>query len=128
MIGVFMSIIRKLILHSPGHYIAAFVIAAGFSGAMLFTRGASTTVLWMDALTVGGAVTALFGLLLLVTRLGSFDLFSYSFRRFSGRTDKDFYEFREQAEEKRSKEEYTFMPYILVGLLFIVVGLVIRAI
>ncbi len=121
-----MNFFRKFFWHSPVHYVIAVLIAGGFSCAVLFTKGAGSTIMWMDALTTGGAIAALFGLLLLSARLGSFEIFGYSFRKFGGRTDKDFYAYMEENKQKRSAQEYTFMPYITVGLLFIVTGMLIR--
>ena len=121
-----MSIIRRLFLHSPIHYVVAFVITAAVGLAVLFSRGFDKPEFWMDALTAGGAVAVFFGLLLLVARLGAFDTFSYSFKKVRGRVDKDLYEYSEASAEKRSKQEYTFMPYITVGAVVIVIGVLIR--
>lgn len=122
--GLKMSIIRKLFLHSLKHYIAAVIIVIIFTMIRLFSTSFDLLINYIDALTLSGAFVFFLGLLFLVTRLGSFDIFAYSFSTF--RKDsryKDLYDYKTKKEESRSHKELTFMPYVTVGIIFFAIGM-----
>ncbi len=119
-----MSFFRKLFLHSLKHYITAIIIVIVFSLIRLFTTSFDKLINYIDALSLSGAFVFFLGLLFLVTRLGSFDIFGYSFSTFRKDSKyKDLYDYRTRKEESRSHKEWTFMPYITVGVVFFAVGM-----
>lgn len=75
----------------------------------------------------GGAFSVLFGLLVLVIYLGAFDTFAYGFKRIFNRTNgkyNDLVEYENVMKEKRSKNKFIFVPYLVVGVLFILVSII----
>ena len=76
-------------------------------------------------LDLGGAVVALFGLLVLVVNLGALDTFGYGFNKMFSRDGgryQDLVEYETVKKAKRSTKKFIFMPYLLVGLFFILVA------
>lgn len=121
-----MSIWHKLFYNSPARYVVAFVSAMALTVIALFTRGYGSISLIADAISIGGAVTLLAGLLCLVSYYGAFDTIAYGFSTIVGnkRRYEDLYEFTQGRIEQHRSQPLTFMPPILVGLLFIVVSVV----
>lgn len=120
-----MTWFRKLFLHSLVRYIVAFAICATFSLVYLIINGWNYKIYYVDAFTVGGSISVLFGGLVLVTYLGAFDTFGYAFSTFGrNRKYKDLVDYTEKKQIKRGKNRFIFMPYITVGVIFIIVGLI----
>ncbi|MCR5611380.1 MAG: DUF3899 domain-containing protein [Clostridiales bacterium] len=120
-----MKLFKKLFLHSPKSYVAAFIVGIALSALALATRGYKLLINYVDALTIAGALVFLFGMLLLVWYFGALDTFGYAFRRPMGRTQyKSLYEYSEANKEKRRRGNLIFMPYIVVGVLFFTVGII----
>ncbi|MCR5324982.1 MAG: DUF3899 domain-containing protein [Lachnospiraceae bacterium] len=128
-----MSIFRRLFFHSPKTYIAAVVLNLAFCLIVLLVRGFDRLIFYYDAMTTAGSISILFGLLLLVTYWGAFDIFGYAFSMFkvhltpdaSIRRDKDLYEYKIRKQEERSRKELGFMPFIVVGAVFLILGVII---
>ena len=135
-----MSFFRKFIWHSPKHYIAAFILCAAVSFVMLWTRGYDKAFFYYDALSAAGGICFFFGLLKLVSYFGAFDTFGYSFGKMRQNGTKrpdtpgqkehsrldSLYDYSNAKRAERSRSELTFMPYLLIGLLFLAVAIVIR--
>ena len=126
-----MSLFRRLFLHSPKTYIAAAALNLLLCLIVLLVRGFDLPIYYFDALTISGSVSILFGLLMLVAHQGSFDIFGYAFSMLRNggsdpglRRDRDLYGYRERKKEERSKKELTFMPFIVVGAVFLLAGAV----
>ncbi|MGN0506088.1 MAG: DUF3899 domain-containing protein [Lachnospiraceae bacterium] len=80
---------------------------------------------YIDAFSVAGSVSILFGMLLWVASAGAFTTFGYAFSTFrSERKYKDLYEYTVAKEEKQQRQKKTFMPYILVGFVFLMVSFI----
>ena len=118
-----MSFLRKYILHSPVHYGIALGLNVFFVVLVLFLRGFDYLIYYVDAFGVAGGISVFFGLLLLLTSLGAFTTFGYSFSTLRGeRRYKDLYEYTEAKREKQAKQQKTYIPYILVGVVFLIIS------
>ena len=118
-----MEFLRKYIFHSPAHYGIAVGLNILIVILMLCSRGANFLLAYVDAFSTAGAVSVLFGLLLLVAGLGAFNIFGFAFSGIRGeRKYKDFYEYTVAKEEKQTRQKKIYMPYIVVGLIFLVVS------
>ena len=114
---------KKIFFHSPVRYAVAFALAVIITLIRLFTTSFDLMIHYIDALTIAGALVFLIGMLQIVTRLGAFDIFGYSFTTFRTQSKyKDLVEYRRIKEEKRSRENLTYIPFILVGTGFLTVG------
>ena len=112
---------RRLFIHSPIRYVIALVVCGALSAAFIISKG-NYLMSYIDGFSAAGAVSILFGALVLVTNLGAFDMFSYSFaimRKANREFYKDLYQYSQIKKEKRSKHFFTF-----VGLLFIIIALI----
>lgn len=119
--------LKKLFFQSPGHYIAALILAVAV-GAFRFStlpEGIDARFVWYEVLSVSGYVTFLIGALLTVSYLGAFDLFGYAFspgRMGEHRKYKDFVHYSNQKAEKRARGGYFFVPYYVVGIVVVLVS------
>ena len=114
---------RKYLLHSPVHYIIASAISL-LTALILFIENSGSLLLRLgDALTTGGAVSVLLGLLFWVAAQGEFDIFGYAFRAAS-RKYKDLYEYSRIKAEKRSRRDPAYLIYIVTGLIIALPGIV----
>jgi len=143
-----MSFFRKYVFHSPGHYIAAALAGIAISLIMLFNRGFDKAFYYYDALSTAGLVCIFFGLLKMVAYFGAFDIFTYSFRKLSRNNRRrsnsgydpmqaddperkrfeSLFEYSNQEKEKRRRSELTFIPYILVGIVFLIAGIIVKSV
>ena len=120
-----MGFLRKYFFHSPVHYGIALGINVFFVLLVLYLRGFELIIYYVDAFSVAGALSVLFGLLLLVSSLGAFTTFGYAFSAFKGeRKYKDLYEYTVAKGEKQAKRKKIFMPYIIVGIFFLTVSFI----
>jgi len=118
---------RKIFIHSPIRYIVAVVIDA-LVVVLSIVPNPKVPYQFMVSFSTAGAVTILFGLLVLLANFGAFDMFSYAFlslRKANRDTYKDLYQYSQIKKEKRSKHMFTFIPYVTVGLLSIIISLII---
>ena len=115
-------------------YLIPVLICATVLMVILISRGSfvktgKTLILDLcDAFTVPGAVMLCFGLLVLATNGGTFDMLAFGVRKFFDLFRKDltkvkyrtFYDYRQaQKEKKRS-----FFHFVIVGSAFLLVGIV----
>ena len=122
-----MGFLRRFFLHSPKRYVSGLLLATALILLALYFRGYDRIFYYYDAFTLSGAAVFLIGLLQLVAYFGAFDTFGYGFSSFSGNRKYDsLYEYSSRKWEKRSRGELVFMPYIVVGVLVVLVGFVIR--
>lgn len=121
-----MHYLRKIFLHSPGHYVAAVImaVAVGVFRYCALSPEVSARFAVYETLSVAGAVTFLFGGLMLVAYFGAFDMFSYTFS--SGRTGgkyKNYADYSQKSAEKRARGSFYFVPYFVVGLAVLLLSL-----
>jgi len=120
-----MKFLRKYILHSPVQYAIAVGINVFFTLLVLYLKGFDRILAYVEAFSVAGAVSVLFGLLLWVSAAGAFNTFGYAFSFFrSERRYKDLYEYTVAKQEKVSKQKKIYIPYIVVGVVFLIISLV----
>lgn len=121
-----MYYLRKIFLHSPGHYIAALIlaVAAGVFRYCGLSADVGARYAVYETLSVAGAVTFLIGGLMTVAYFGAFDLFSYTFSagRRSGKY-RDYADYSQKTAEKRSDGSWYFVPYYAVGLVLFLLSL-----
>ena len=118
---------RRLFLHSPKVYAVALALGIVLTALVLRSRGSLLPLWWADALSAAGAVLVLLGLLGLVARLGAFDTVGYGISTIGSRRYKDLVAYSEAKREKRSHAPLGFMPFVTVGVVFFLAGLVLRA-
>ena len=121
-----MSTFKKLFLHSFKHYCIA--VGSFLAIVMIF--------MWIDkfnlsqfpsAFASAGMLVLFAGLLLMLGYFGAFDTIGYAFTTFktrSRRPYKDLVEYTEIKTRLRKEKELYFMPYIVVGLIFAILGFV----
>lgn len=118
--SIIMSVAR-----SWKRYLAAFLLNAASALIVLLIKGHELKICYVDAFSVGGAVSVLLGLLIWVASTGAFDTFGYGFSTFrSGRKYKDLYEYTTYKRDKRSRQGKTFLPFILMGGVFLAIAFI----
>ena len=119
----------RLFLHSPKRYIVGVIIAVVLVVVCLISKGIEYSISFVDAFSVAGAIVFFLGLFQLASFYGAFEIFGYSFSGFRGkeRRYKDYYEYQKAKEEKRSQSELTFVPFIVVGAFFFIIGAILNA-
>ena len=73
---------------------------------------------------IAGATMILFGALDVCVNFGALDIFSYMFVNHKKEENKTFYDYCETKKEKRKKTRLSFLPYIIVGGVFIIVSII----
>ncbi len=126
-----MELLKKIFIHSLGHYIAALILAVGMGLFRVITlpEGVGVRFAWYEILSVSGAVVFLIGALMTVSYLGAFELFGYVFspeRRGKRRKYKNYAQYSQQMAEKRAKGEYYFVPYYVIGAFVFVLSFLFR--
>ena len=120
-----MGFFRRFFRHSPKGYAVALVLAAVITVLALVQRGFDLLIYYADSFGIAGGIVFFLGLLLLVTYLGAFDTFGYAFSALGkNRRYRDLAEYTIARKEKRSHGEWFFSPYITVGAVFLLAGLI----
>ena len=75
---------------------------------------------------IAGAIISLVSILILLSSFGSFNLFSYYFRRKKKENGykENYYEYTERVAKSQSSYRFVFLPYLIIGLVFIAVSLI----
>ena len=120
-----MDYFRKVFLHSPGHYIAALIVAV-VVGVYRFATLSDGVGVWFalyEIFSVSGLVTFLIGGLMTVSFFGAFDLFGYVFSsaRSNGKY-KNYADYSQKSMEKRTLGKYYFVPYYVVGVIVFLIS------
>jgi len=120
-----MSLLKKYVFHSPVHYGIALGINVFFTLLVLFINGFDYLIYYVNALGVAGGVSFFFGVLLWLSSAGAFTTFGYAFSYFRAeRKYKDLYEYTQAKEKKVARQNKIQIPYILVGLVFLMASLI----
>ena len=120
-----MSFLNKYFFHSPMHYVAALVMNIVLMLIVLFLNGFDKVIFYVNACSVAGAISVLWGMLLGVTAAGAFNTFGYALSTFrTERKYQDLYEYTVAKEEKNSKQKKTYIPYIVIGAVFLLISYV----
>ena len=119
-----MTIFRRLFIHSPIRYIVSLVIGIAVSISVLAFYGWDKKIYYCDAFFASGAILVSIGALAFVSYYGGFDIFGYVFTSLrTNRRYHDLYEYVNAKNEKRKKPYFPFMPYLMVGIVFIIASL-----
>ncbi len=123
-----MGFLRRWFFHSPVRYAVALALNIIIALAVLSVRGFDLKIYYVDALSAAGAVSVFFGLLLWVAAAGAFDMIGYGFSVLGGkRKYRDLYEYTVGKKEKRSRRNMTYMPYIVTGVVFLMISFLVSA-
>jgi len=109
--------LKCLILLGVGVILAVIYLAASNGWSKLYN--------YISAFEIGGAVVILLGLLSLVADQGTFDIFSYLFKRkkFDNGVHENYSQYAERRKEQiEAKDKFGWICYLVVGaFLFLVV-------
>ena len=94
---------NRVIFHSPIRYIVAFVIASTITVIHLYETSFQYVLSYANSFILGGAVVALFGLLVLVVNLGALDTFGYGFNKMFSRDGGRYQDLVEYETVKKAK-------------------------
>ena len=120
---------RKIIFHSPIKYLIIFVLTSVICFVIALIKN-FTLIGFVDAFFISGTITFVIGLLSLLSYFGAFDTFAYSFTYIKNSYSKtnnknnDFYNYKQMKIMKRKKENFSFTPYLIIGLIFIIISII----
>lgn len=107
-------------------YAGALILNIVLVLAVLFVRGFELRIYYVDAFGVAGAVSVFLGLLSWIAAAGAFDTIGYGFSTLrSDRRYRDLYEYTVRKKEKRSRQKKTFLSYVIVGFVFLIISFLI---
>jgi len=119
--------IYDILLHSPKRYIFSFV--AGILIVVLYNLLRDEwdiLVNYQEAFSIAGFSIFFFGLLVLLSQFGAFDLWMYVFskKKIVNGKKQIYSEFANEKMVVRSRAKLIFVPYLIIGLVFILVSLI----
>lgn len=122
------SLFRKMFLHSLVKYIVSLIIGIILVITTLSIKGFSYLVSYEDAFFIAGAVVIFIGILSLLSNYGAFDLLAYSGKYVYNMSKKRKVErYPDYVENKiaiRKKMKYKWIPYVVVGCVFIIIAII----
>ncbi len=121
-----MKFLKKVFFHSLHKYIVNASICIIILIINLCLNNFKELINYINGLQIGGAVVFLIGGLSLVSYFGAFDTFGYAFSKIKKdpeRNYRDMYEFVTVKAEERKENKFTFIPYFVTGLFFILIGI-----
>ena len=114
---------KEIFIHSSIKYIVSFVVAALFMVIYCALRNTWNYIMYYsNGLFIGGFVMVSVGLLVLLNNFGAYDIWSYVFTRKRKKEGITLAEYSEIKAEARKKSRYTFVPFVTVGLFFILIS------
>ena len=121
---------KKLFLHSPARYIIGIILALFIGFLCLLSKGFEYRISYVDAFSVAGAAVFFIGLLQAAAYYGAFDIFGYAFSSFRRKEHKykDYISYQEHKSEIKNISKLTYMPFIAVGAVFFIIGMVLNAV
>ena len=121
-----MKFIKKLFINSWIRYLVSFVIGLIIAVIYLSLNGFKYFYNYVNAISTAGISLIFIGLLSLVSYLGAFYAFGYGFSQICGNKSnyKDLYDYTTRKIEIRKRKNFIFMPYIIVGIIFVIISLI----
>lgn len=123
---------KTIFLHSPKKYLVSLVIMVLLIISILSSKGYNLLINYCNAFFISGALFIGIGCLSILTNFGAFDVFSYSGRYVVNRirnVDVERYpEYSENKKEKRKKFRFNFVPYMVLGLIALIVAIILQVI
>ena len=126
--------IRKHWLTNLITFIVSLVVGVSIFLVVFFYEGRSMLAA-VNGATLGGLIVLLFGLLMMVTHFGAFDIFVFGFKQLFSmffskdpRKDGQYHEYQDKQTQKRNDSSYNFVATILAGLLLSIAIIVLEII
>jgi len=127
---------HKIFFSNKGRYVVALIVSIVLFIALSLVFGFKIFQSYVDASFVVAIVDLGFAGLSVATREGTFDGLSYGFYkifvsyRFNNPKGKynDLYDYKMVHDAKRKDNPYKFVPYIVVGLVFLIISLILFSI
>lgn len=109
--------------------LAGLLIMAIYNFIVQFTsdkQAWSELYAYRDGATIAGFSLFFFGLLLVLAHFGAFDIFNYFFRRKrkENGVKENYGEYVNRKKEEKGSLNLYFLPYIFVGILFLIFSLI----
>jgi len=115
---------KKIFIHSLNRYISALVF--GIAIIVLnncLINGWNVLMNYVDAFFIAGASNILIGGLAWIGNTGAYDIFGYVFARKRPNIT-CLYDYTESKREKREKSKFSFIPWIVVGVFFLLISII----
>ena len=120
-----MSFWKKVFFHSPVSYIIA--TCSGLVIALFYLWNNEFAKLRIgESFINSGIMVTLVGLLILCAFLGAFDTFAYGFHSLRNRKKRKFEDLVQYTQvkiEQRKKKSLPYIPFLVVGILYIILGI-----
>ena len=86
----------------------------------------SVVINYVNGLFLAGFLLFAFGVLIILTGFGSFNMFTFYFNRKKKDNGykENYYEYTQRKEIERSKYKKIFLPYLIIGTLYILISVV----
>lgn len=108
------------------HFLVAFLICTIILIVDCALYGWNILINYANGLFIGGASTVLIGLLFVVTFFGGTDIFTfYLLRKRTAAGKEDLYQYSKRKKLQRTKNPYSFIPYIIIGTLALIAAVII---
>ena len=119
---------KRLFIHSPYKYLVCLGIMLIIPVIYNLLRNEWDLIInYMDSFFLAGLVLILVGMLSIVDYFGGLDIFRYIFiKRNPDGSKKTLYDFSEGRKEKIKDDKYRFTPYMVVGVISILISVIIR--
>ena len=133
--------IRKLIMRKIGAFFkknwirflaclgAGLLVMAGYNFILQFTSDSEAwkeLYAYRDGSTIAGFAILFFGLLLLLSHFGAFDIFNFYFQRKKkdDGSKENYGEYVKRKKEEKSALNLYFLPYIITGIIFVLFSVI----
>ncbi len=118
---------KNIFFHSKGKYIFSLCFAIVCTIIYVFINDKyfqQPLFSFMNGTFIAGFVLMLIGGLSILSNLGAFDIFSYQFKKKgTGENRYTLFDHQQQRIEKSKTKKLYFVPYMVVGALFIVISI-----
>lgn len=119
---------KQIFFHSKIKYLLCFLFALIIIAFYVISYGI-TLINFADSTFIAGFALICFGGLSFCTQEGTFDIFSYAFSNKGTPGNRiTFYDFQQRKKEKRRTKKFGCIPYLVVGVFFILTSIVLVAI
>ena len=116
--------VRKYWIANLVTFLVSLAIFAGIFCAIFFTRPVKNIIAAIDGASIGTTVVLVLGFLMLLSHLGTFDLFAFGFKQMgammfakNARKEGHYADYREEKMNARNNSAYIFVTVIFAGLL-----------
>lgn len=117
--------LQKLFFHSPVRYIISLVVGIIISIIILAKTNFTYLINYVNAFSTACGALIFVGLFSLVSFYGAFTTIGYAFSTISSkRKYHDLFEYTKAKEEKSKHSNLVFMPYIVTGVFFGLISLI----